>query len=269
MKKKNILIMLMFSFACQASYLKQELDSIGNQNVSYNDGHHKFFLYPEKKGNNEFNEYNLSESYMSANHKYGVIERRLKAVNEGLDGESSGSVKNKCDIVDLSSGCIIYTFESDCDVRWNGNALVSDIHKLSKEKQSEIFSGILLLPPDKMIKQLIYISENKNLYMGDSFFLNGETYTSCFPINKLTESKMNDVGYYLSQGGLNEEAISIYKVIQKFDPNRIVLMLNMADAFWALGQKQEASGFYKKYIELMRVAGKENKIPTKVFDRSK
>lgn len=49
MKKKNILIMLMFSFACQASYLKQELDSIGNQNVSYNDGHHKFFCILKKK----------------------------------------------------------------------------------------------------------------------------------------------------------------------------------------------------------------------------
>lgn len=269
MKKKNILIMIMFSFACQASYLKQELDSTGNSNISYNDSHHKFFLYPEKKGNNEFNEYNLSESYMSVSHKYGLIERRLKVVNEVLDGKPSNSTINKCDIVDLSSGCIIYTFENDCDARWDGDNLVSDMYKISKEEQSKIFGSIFLLPPNEMIKQLMYISKNNNLYMGDSFFVNGETYTACFPVNKRTESEMNDVGYYLSKGGLNEEAISIYKVIQKFNPNRIVLMLNMADAFWALEQKQEASVFYKRYIELMRAAGKENKIPTKVFDRSK
>lgn len=269
MKGMMFLLSMFFCLTCDASYLKSESDSVGNQNISYNNGGHKFFLYPEIKGDDEFNYYKLNDGYISETKRYGIVRRLVKSSAGVSEKDRYYSEINKCDIVDLSSGCIRYTIENNCDARWDGNNLVINNQVMSKNEKNKILTDIQVSPPEKMVKELAFISKSENLYMGDSFFMNGETYASCFPVNKGNESVMNDVGYYLALGGLNETALSIYNVVEKFNPNRMVLMLNMADAYWGLSQKEKAKIFYKRYMFLMKSSGKGNKIPSKVFERSK
>ncbi len=268
MKGLMFVLSMFFCLTCDASYLKKESDSVGNQNISYNNGEDKFFLYPEIKGGNEFNDYNLRDGYISATKKYGIVSRLVKSSADVSEKDRYYSEVNKCDVVDFSSGCIRYTIENDCDARWDGDDLVVNNQVISKDQQNKYLKDIHISPPGKMVKELAFISKSKNLYMGDIFFMNGETYASCFPVNKENESVMNDIGYYLALGGLNETALSIYKVVEAFNPNRMVLMLNMADAYWELGQKEKAKMFYKKYINLMRISRKESKIQSKVFERT-
>ncbi|GFD76208.1 hypothetical protein KUL113_56280 [Tenacibaculum sp. KUL113] len=80
-------------------------------------------------------------------------------------------------------------------------------------------------------------------------------------------SKYNDIGYFLEQSGLYEEAVYILEVIIKEFPNRTVAYINLGDAYWGLGKKEEAKQAYKIYIEQMKAKNKESKIPSQVLER--
>lgn len=77
----------------------------------------------------------------------------------------------------------------------------------------------------------------------------------------------NDKAYFLEQSGLYEEAVYILEVIIKEFPNRTVAYLNLGDAYWGLGKKEEAKQAYKIYIEQMKAKNKESKIPSQVLER--
>ena len=79
-------------------------------------------------------------------------------------------------------------------------------------------------------------------------------------------SSYNDIAYYLQQANANDEAIFLLeKIIEKF-PNRTVLYLNLADAYYGINENEEAKVNYEKYIEFMKKSGKENKIPKRVLE---
>lgn len=89
------------------------------------------------------------------------------------------------------------------------------------------------------------------------------------PIHNTNVSKYNDIAYFLGNGNSFEQSILILKEIINEFPNRTVAYINLGDAYWGLEEKENASQAYKKYIELMKVNCKENKIPQRVFDRIK
>ena len=78
----------------------------------------------------------------------------------------------------------------------------------------------------------------------------------------------NDYGFLLQQAGRNSDAITVLNVVVKNTPKRMVAYLNIADAYWGLGDKVKSSQNYKKYINLMQ-SSHNDKIPERAFDRSK
>lgn len=78
----------------------------------------------------------------------------------------------------------------------------------------------------------------------------------------------NDYGFLLQQAGRNADAVTVLKVVVKNTPKRVVAYLNIADAYWGLGDKVRSSQNYKKYIALMK-SSHDEKIPVRAIDRSK
>ena len=92
-------------------------------------------------------------------------------------------------------------------------------------------------------------------------------YLESLPIYKKTLSPYNNIAYYLQKAGANEEAVYLLEKILKKYPKRTVAHYNLADAYWALGEKKKAIASYTTYIEQMCNAGKEKRIPQVVRDR--
>jgi len=87
------------------------------------------------------------------------------------------------------------------------------------------------------------------------------------PIEKKTLTPYNNIAYYLQKAGANEEAVYLLeKILEKF-PKRTVAYYNLADAYWALGEKKKAVKAYKTYIKQMKAKGKEKRIPKVVKQR--
>jgi len=87
------------------------------------------------------------------------------------------------------------------------------------------------------------------------------------PIEKKTLTPYNNIAYYLQKAGANEEAVYLLeKIIEKF-PKRTVAYYNLADAYWAMGDKKRAIKAYKTYIKQMKAKGKEKRIPKVVKQR--
>ncbi|QBC01246.1 tetratricopeptide repeat protein [Enterobacter cloacae] len=78
----------------------------------------------------------------------------------------------------------------------------------------------------------------------------------------------NDYGFLLQQSGRNKDAVRILILVVKNTPKRTVAYLNLADAYWGIGDKSNASQNYKKYISLMAGAS-YGKIPSRAIERSK
>lgn len=56
----------------------------------------------------------------------------------------------------------------------------------------------------------------------------------------------------------------------KKEPQRVIAILNLADAQWEKGDEQNAKTSYKRYISQMESQNKDlKKIPQRVYDRSK
>ena len=71
-------------------------------------------------------------------------------------------------------------------------------------------------------------------------------------INKKNLTTYNNIAYYLQKAGANKEAIyQLEKILEKY-PNRTVAHYNLADAYWALGEKKKAIKAYTTYIEQMK-----------------
>ncbi|WP_024870785.1 tetratricopeptide repeat protein [Tolumonas lignilytica] len=88
-------------------------------------------------------------------------------------------------------------------------------------------------------------------------------------IKKENIGMLNDYAFYAEKYGQPIPAIIILNGIINRDPERVVAYLNLADAYWDIKSFDSARTKYKKYIELMKKEGKENKIPSIVFERSK
>jgi hypothetical protein len=82
-------------------------------------------------------------------------------------------------------------------------------------------------------------------------------------------AQINDLGYFLEQGGKYNEAVNLLTRVVKLFPERTVAYLNLADAYAGLQQTDKAKECYLEYIELMKYNGQEKKIPQRVFEKVK
>lgn len=88
-----------------------------------------------------------------------------------------------------------------------------------------------------------------------------------YPITPARAAPYNDIGFALAESGKNEEALSLLLSIEKVTPNRTVLLLNIADAYWP-SDKTKAKEYYLRYYGSMIAVGKEKLIPPRVYERS-
>jgi len=78
-------------------------------------------------------------------------------------------------------------------------------------------------------------------------------------------TSVNDYGFFLEQSGKSKDAIYVLTYVLILSPDRTPAHLNLADALYKNGNKEEAKKYYKTYIELMKKEGKE--IPSEVYKR--
>jgi hypothetical protein len=78
---------------------------------------------------------------------------------------------------------------------------------------------------------------------------------------------LNDLGFFLSEAGLDDRAVPVLRSVVARAPDRTVAYLNLADAEYTLGDAKTARGHYRQYLTLMESAGKVGKVPPRVVDR--
>jgi len=76
---------------------------------------------------------------------------------------------------------------------------------------------------------------------------------------------MNDYGFFMEQAGKCKDAIFVLTCVLTLSPDRTPAHLNLADALYKYGSKEEAKKYYKTYMELMKKEGKD--IPSRVYKR--
>jgi hypothetical protein len=147
----------------------------------------------------------------------------------------------------------------------------------SPYKKLELFNMTFFFQKNKYGATLISRNQYK-IYLGkscdvlDSKKKNGYWYKK--NEKYLIELDSREIDYFYEEIDLAEYACSIdkvlisklKKVLQKY-PTRTVAHYNLADAYWALGEKKKAIASYTTYIEQMCDAGKEKRIPQVVRDR--
>ncbi len=89
------------------------------------------------------------------------------------------------------------------------------------------------------------------------------------PVEKANLSKYNDIAYYLEQAKLYNASILVLEKIVKNFPERTVAYINLGDAYKGLENMEKAKENYGKYIELMKMDSKEDKIPQRIWDNIK
>ena len=77
----------------------------------------------------------------------------------------------------------------------------------------------------------------------------------------------NNYGFFLEQADMYEEAVDVLYGVLTLKPDRMVAYLNLADALWGLGERQNAATQYLVYAGMMKEAGLEAQIPARVDQR--
>lgn len=107
------------------------------------------------------------------------------------------------------------------------------------------------------------------------YFLSGDEDGDCEPGNYIVEKYYfpqkvgwsNDLGFLFEQAGHYPEAVELLQHITRKHPDRVVAYLNLADAYWALGEREQARQAYGQYHEKMTAAQKQARIPPRVLER--
>lgn len=79
---------------------------------------------------------------------------------------------------------------------------------------------------------------------------------------------VNDYGFMLEQAGKLSDAENVLIYVLRLAPDRTPAHLNIADALFKSGKTMEARKHYQRYIELMKMEGKEKLIPSRAYERA-
>lgn len=187
--------------------------------------------------------------------EYGVVI--------GENGEEIPTSQGHCAVISMETGCVLAeSYERFCEGKWVGNQWVS-------EEGGVLKPALETRPPKELLKHVLNLetaqSRAESLEWSMSF-LSPESYMACHPPAQNVQA-YNDLGFYLAEGGRDELALKFYRGVEAVG-RRTVLMLNMADSLWRLDRKEEAQRYYREYGEAMTAAGKAQKIPQRVVERS-
>lgn len=84
-------------------------------------------------------------------------------------------------------------------------------------------------------------------------------------LDQKTVSAYNNYGFFLAESRRPASAIPVLmQVLEKF-PERTVAHLNIADAYYSLRMKEQATAHYRRYAAAMDAAGRQ--VPDRVVDR--
>ena len=96
---------------------------------------------------------------------------------------------------------------------------------------------------------------------------NGENESVSIPNTAANIELVNNLAWYLYEGGFTEESIAYFKLVIQTSPNRVVAHLNLADALWELGRKTEAKQSYHEYLRLFEKQGLKDQPVTRALER--
>jgi len=204
----------------------------------------------------------INSNSLAPNRKYALLQRTVFGVLE--DGQKvTQTEKTYCDFVSMETGCVLLSRPADaCSGSWKDGEWSTDVGETIRPELETI-------SPDALIQSVVGNSDAKlrALAIKDQMFMGEYSYMSCYPPQKHVRS-LNDLGFYLAQGGYDSSALNIYRAIEAVG-ERAVLMLNIADSLWNMGENAEALQHYKQYSDMMNAEGKGSKVPVRVFQRIK
>lgn len=75
-------------------------------------------------------------------------------------------------------------------------------------------------------------------------------------VRKRNVRTLNEAGYHLLNGNRLERAIALLTWVVKLSPERDVAYINLGDALWKHGRKDDARARYQSYVSLRQAKGK-------------
>ncbi|WP_339466451.1 MULTISPECIES: tetratricopeptide repeat protein [unclassified Pseudomonas] len=180
------------------------------------------------------------------------------------NGEEKLESQQHCVVISMETGCVLADrWATYCVGQWKGNQWVSaDGDVLTPTLETKSPKNLL-----KYVSSIEPVQSRAESIESSLNFLSPESYMACHPPAQNVQV-YNDLGFYLAEGGRDELALKFYRGVEAVG-ERTVLMLNMADSLWRLNKKDEAQRYYRDYGEAMTAAGKAQRVPQRVFERSK
>ncbi|RON51136.1 hypothetical protein BK665_20335 [Pseudomonas frederiksbergensis] len=227
------------------------------------------YLKTTEEDNTKYN-FNLQFQY-DAKIKKMVLRNLLLVTNiESCDRSLLG-------VYALSLGSLSSTSLDD----FNGADAFKYLKKLHIESQSGTGSRDKLMPVDLAANfdqaLAAYKKGDKDKFneVMSYFLVGGGEDSACAPeayvVGKYYFSKnpgwSNDLGFLFEESGHYGEAVELLSYVIANHPDRTVAYLNLADAYWGLGNKKQAAENYNKYNSLMIQSGKTAKVPKRVIER--
>lgn len=203
------------------------------------------------------------DSWLSPDKKTLLLLQTLYGVVIGQEGEEITYEETGCGVISMETGCVLSEHTARfCYGKWEGNRWASG--------EGEVLDLVMATPsPKDLLTQLSSIETAESRIEAVEFSLrtiSPDAYMACHPPARNVQS-LNDLGFFLAEGGRDELALKFYRGVEPVG-KRTVLMLNMADSLWRLNKKDEAQRYYREYGEAMVAAGKAQKIPQRVVERS-
>ncbi|MFJ3261738.1 type IV pilus biogenesis/stability protein PilW [Pseudomonas sp. NPDC086581] len=179
------------------------------------------------------------------------------------DGSKKKVENNYCDVIDMSTGCVSKTLPgSSCDGRW-----VQGEWKLyGADDQGEDGLAVVTQSPKEILDGVSRLSDvrSKASAISDYLYKGVESYLACYRPGRKNVADLNDMAFYLAEGGDFYNSLKIYRALEGVDPSRVVLKINIADVLWQSGEKNKARGYYKEYMSQMVASGRKESIPARV-----
>ncbi|WP_157650600.1 tetratricopeptide repeat protein [Burkholderia ubonensis] len=161
---------------------------------------------------------------------------------------------------DITSGTVVAT---EVVSRVSGCAPIGEVDSLTYESKNQVRGEIGLelgefkraMGNDALLKS--FISEIPDFQVAElASYVDSEDVED-----------VNNLAFYLTQYGRSGDAIPVLQAVIKKFPARTVARLNLADAYWAGGDKELAIPQYREYRRQMNEKGMSAKIPQRVLKR--
>lgn len=287
--KKNFIEFFFATFAiyaCAACAATNELETLSGPNsqvtlenwsnhtkawkkITFKDQQTSFKIYKENNNTDRHGNYfSIFSSSLSPNKKLLALQRIEVGELFLEDGSKKYTETSHCEFIDMTNGCVMQSKPAEyCAGKWSSN------NKWTSQYPEQTQDLIVLetISPAQLIKKINKLSspaEKASIIHGE-IYMHPASYMACFPPSHRNIANLNDIAYFLAESGENQYALEFYRILEKFNPDRIPLKLNIADALWELNKNIEAKTYYNTYKELMINSRLTKKIPPRVFERAK